>query len=149
MKYTLLIILFAFVSSFAQDESIKKMFEGKWKMDSDKSEIYEEWSIVNDNEIIGSSYIVKAGEKIISENIYIKKFAGYWTYIGIPEGQVPTLFTLIENTGSKFVFENIEHDYPQRVIYEFHNDSKLTAAIEGEINNELKRKEFHFTLIKD
>ena len=118
------------------------MFVGKWKMDSDNSEMYEEWKFVNDTELTATSYNVKNGESFISENIYLKKLTDYWTYIAIPKNQQPTLFTLIEYTDTRFVFENKEHDFPQRV-----NHGKLTALIEGEINSEFKRREFHFTRV--
>lgn len=149
MKFIILFLLLTFVTSFAQNDSIKKMFNGKWKMDDDKSEMYEEWKSVNDAELTATSYSVKNGESFIGENIYLKKLADYWTYIAIPKGQKPTLFTLIEFTDTKYVFENKEHDFPQRVIYEFHYGDKLTASIEGNINNEFRRREFKFTRTED
>jgi hypothetical protein len=149
MKFIIFFLLLAFATGFAQDDSIKKMFTGKWKMDSEKSEMYEEWTIVNDTELTATSYSVNNGESFISEHIYLKKIADYWAYIAVPKGQSPTMFTLLEFTDNKFIFENKEHDFPQRVIYEFNDNGKLTASIEGEINGELKRKEFHFTLVKN
>jgi hypothetical protein len=32
----------------------------------------------------------------------------------------------------KFIFENKEHDFPQKIIYHFVSESKLNASIEGE-----------------
>ena len=65
----------------------------------------------------------------------------------MPEGQNITLFALVEFTPKKFIFENLEHDFPQRITYEFHKDGKLTSSIEGTVNGENKRIEFSFTLV--
>lgn len=147
MKFVILSILCSYITCTAQDDSIKKMFPGKWKMDSEKSEIYEEWIIVSDNEFNATSYFIKDGDKFVGEQIYIKKFAEFWCYVAVPESQYPTLFTLTEYTGKKFIFENKEHDFPQRIIYEFSQGGKLSAAIEGEVEGEIKRKEFSFTRV--
>lgn len=147
MNKILLFILLFVTGISAQDESIKKLFPAKWKMDFDKADIYEEWSIVNDTELIGKSYSLENNEQKISETLYLKKFDDTWAYVAIPKNQIITLFRLIESSSNRFVFENKEHDFPQRIIYEFHEDGKLRASIEGEVNGELKRKEFSFTLL--
>lgn len=148
-NYIIIIFLFSSFVLIAQDNSFPYLFTGKWKMDFDKVEIYEEWILVNDNELVGKSYSLKEGVKSVSENLYLKKFADQWAYVAIPLGQTPTLFTLIEDTGKRFVFENKEHDFPQRIIYEFHKDGKLTAAIEGNKNGEFERREFSFSITKN
>ncbi|MBT8379070.1 MAG: hypothetical protein KJN64_07560 [Ignavibacteria bacterium] len=149
MKKFLLISLIISFDLFAQDESILTQFPGKWKMDFDKAEVYEEWEMQSKTELVGKSYSTKDGVQSISENFYLKKFADQWAYVAIPKNQDVTLFTLIEHTSKKFVFENKEHDFPQRIIYEFHKDGKLAAAIEGEVNDEIKRKEFLYELVED
>lgn len=147
---TYLIILISFsINLFAQDETIHKLFPGKWKMEIENAEVYEEWEMLSETELVGKSYNIKNEVQIISENLYFKKFADQWTYVAVPEGQSIALFALIEYSPKKFVFENKEHDFPQRIIYEFHKDGKLTAAIEGDVNGELKRKEFSFILVEE
>lgn len=146
MNKALFFILLFVTGISAQDESIQKLFPGKWKMDFDKADIYEEWSIINNTELIGKSYSLDNEIQEISETLYLKKFDDTWAYVAIPKNQIITLFRLIESSSNRFVFENKEHDFPQRIIYKFLEDGKLRASIEGEINGELKRKEFSFTL---
>ncbi len=143
MKIIILLLLITSVN-FAQDESITKLFPGKWKMETSVGEIYEEWSVANETELIGKSFDVENGEKEVSEILYIKKFGKQWAYVAVPAGQNITLFALVESLPKKFIFENKEHDYPQRIIYEFSSDDKLTATIEGMINGQFKRREFTF-----
>ena len=118
-------------------------------MDVENVEVYEEWQLVNENELIGISYSIEDGVKKITENLYLKKFADRWAYVAIPKNQNPTLFVLIEHSPKKFLFENKEHDFPQNISYEFHKDGRMTAAIQGEVNGEIKRKEFSFKIVEE
>ena len=145
---TYIIILIAFsINSYAQDDAIHKLFSGKWKMDIENTEIFEEWEMLSETELVAKSYSTINEEQIINEYLYLKKFAGQWAYVAIPKDQHITLFALIEHTPKKFVFENKEHDFPQRIIYEFHKDVKLTVTIEGYVNGELRRREFSYILV--
>ena len=134
--------------SYSQDASILQLFPGKWKMESSKAEVYEEWIVSSETELIGKSFSIEGSEEFVSEILYLKKFGEQWAYVAVPEGQNITLFAIVDYTPKKFVFENLEHDFPQRIIYEFHKDGKLTAAIEGTVNGESKRKEFSFRLVE-
>ncbi len=147
MKIFFVFVLFT-TSVLSQDDSIKKIFPGKWKMNSDKLEYYEEWKLINDSEIIGIGFSIEEGDTVLSENLYLKKFEATWAYIALPINQTITLFALTEFSESKFIFENKEHDYPQRIIYEFTADGKLNAAIEGMIDGELMRRDFGFVRIE-
>lgn len=149
MKILLVTILISITNLYAQDDAIEKLFPGKWKMEIENVKAYEEWQLVNENELIGTSYYLENGIKIINENLWIKKFADQWTYIAKPSNQNINLFALIEHSPKKFIFENKEHHFPHRISYEFHKDGKLTAVIEGNINGGLKRKEFSFILVEE
>ena len=96
----------------------------------------------------GVGFSIEEGDTVLSENLYLKKFEDTWAYIALPENQTITLFALTEYSESKFIFENNEHDYPQRIIYEFTADGKLNAATEGMIDGELMRRDFSFVRIE-
>ena len=147
MQTTLILLLFI-TNILAQDDSILKLFPGKWKMISDKIEYYEEWKLMNDNELTGVGFSIEEGDTVLSEELYVQKFAEQWSYVAIPVNQAITLFALTEYSESKFIFENKEHDYPQRIIYEFIADSNLNAATEGVIDGELMRRDFSFMRIE-
>lgn len=144
MKLVITIFLLSILSLNAQDEAILKLFPGKWKMESDKLEYYEEWKIVNDTELLGNGYDIENSNKKESETIYLKKFGTEWAYVAIPINQTITLFALTSFSGNKFIFENGEHDFPQRVIYEFVSDTQLNARVEGMIEGELMSRDFTF-----
>jgi hypothetical protein len=145
---TLILLLLFFLNILAQDDLITKLFPGIWKMNSDKIEYYEEWKIVNEYDLTGIGFSIEKGDTVLSEELYVQKFAEQWAYIAIPVNQAITLFALTEYSESKFIFENKEHDYPQRIIYEFTVDGQLNAATEGIIEGELMRREFNFIKIE-
>ncbi len=143
MKIVLAIVLVSIINLYAQDDSIRKLFPGKWKMDVENVEVYEEWQLVNENELIGTNYSLENGVKIINENLWIKKFADQWAYIAMPGNQNITLFALIEHSPKKIIFENKEHDFPQRISYEFHKDGKMTAVLKGMLMVKLSVRNSH------
>jgi len=137
-----------FSNILAQDDLITKLFPGIWKMISDKIEYYEEWRLINGSELIGIGFSIEEGDTVLSEELYVKKFADKWAYVAIPVNQTITLFALAEYSENKFIFENEEHDYPQKIIYEFTADGKLNAATEGLTEGELMRRDFNFIRIE-
>ena len=50
-------------------------------------------------------------------------------YLASPQGGAPTAFTLARLEGRQVTFENLEHDFPQRVVYR-RDGRVLTARVE-------------------
>lgn len=69
------------------------------------------------------------------------------TYIASPRGTGTTEFVLVNLDGRSVVFENLEHDFPQRIIYRRDGD-RLTARIEGEVNGTVKSREWTWDLVR-
>jgi hypothetical protein len=149
MKTLLLVILLFSFSVCAQNkiESFD-ILTGKWKLESSNFTLIEEWEKINDTVFAGISHIEENGEKNISEKLHILKLYDHIVYIAQPGNNLPTLFTLISSEGNKFVFENNEHDFPQRVVYHFISNDRLNAFIEGEEEGKMKREEFSFKRLK-
>lgn len=143
MKLFIILVIIS-INLFAQDDAILQSFPGKWKLEIEKGEVYEEWNMVNDTEIIGTSYYFENDEKKILEILYIKKFADQWAYVALPKGQPITLFALAEFTQDKYVFENLEHDFPQKLTYKFLSEDRIEVTIEGVEDGKEKRIEIGF-----
>jgi hypothetical protein len=56
---------------------------------------------------------------------------GAVAYFASPGGAIPTAFKLIEIGPQRAIFENPEHDFPQRVVYWMDEGGLLHARIEG------------------
>ena len=61
------------------------------------------------------------------------------TYIASPRGTGTTEFALASLDGQTVVFENLDHDFPQRIIYRREGE-RLIARIEGEVNGTLEAR---------
>ena len=51
-----------------------------------------------------------------------------------PRGQSSVSFRLVSSADAEAVFENLEHDFPKRIIYRRGDDGGLTARIEDDAN---------------
>lgn len=147
MKIILFVIILPFCI-FGQDEAIQKLFPGKWKMETPAGEVFEEWEVVSQTELQGMGYRLENDVKLVSKKIYLKKFADQWAFVALPELKNITLFALVEYSAEKFIFENKDHDFPQRIIYQFNYDNTLKASVEGIVNGQLRSKEFYYRLVE-
>jgi hypothetical protein len=76
------------------------------------------------------------------EILRIQKIGRFWTYIPIINKGKPVMFTLIESEPGVWIFENKEHDFPQRVVYSQKTDGSLFAWIEGEQKGQFMKDEY-------
>jgi hypothetical protein len=62
-------------------------------------------------------------------------------YVASPQGRGPAVFPLKEAVRGRAVFENLEHDFPQRIMYSLEDDG-LHARIEGLEDGKMKAREW-------
>jgi len=142
MKFkNLFIFLVIFpILNYAQTENFTWL-EGKWQVKTDKAEMYEVWQ-KDGRRLKGEGYSVKDGQKMLNETLYLENFDGQWAYIALPKGQIITLFRLIQADKNNYIFENKEHDFPQRIHYNFDGQKSIHVIVEG------SDKKFELTLVK-
>jgi hypothetical protein len=66
---------------------------------------------------------------------------GTLVFLPQPQGGERVSFPLKDSFGGRLTFENKEHDFPQRVIYEQKN-KELLASIEGTYKGKQEREEY-------
>ena len=113
-----------------------KPMSGCWarRDDSKKLLITEQWMTPAGTSILGMGRTVTEGKTMDWEFMRIEVQADGLVFIAKPRGnQDETSFKMIRSTADDIVFENNEHDFPQRVIYKF-SGAKLIGRIEG-MNN--------------
>lgn len=115
---------------------------GYWQGEVDGAQLTERWKRVDDHHMVGEGYVVAGPDTVVREVLRIQRIGAYWTYIPVINDGHPVLFTLIEAKKDKWVFENKEHDFPQRVIYTIQKDGSLLAWIEGEQEGEFVKEEY-------
>lgn len=78
----------------------------------------------------GSSQTIENGKTTFFEFSLVIEDAGKIIYRPFIKGVQSVDFTLTKLGPAEAVFENLSHDFPQRVIYRKGSDGKLTARIE-------------------
>jgi len=107
---------------------------GTWKMEG--KETYESW-VKSEGKIVGKSYKIKQGEKVLTETIEIFLKDGEIIYVATVldqnEGEGVS-FTLNTFEEGMFSFENLEHDFPKKIQYQLLDETKLFVSVLGKKN---------------
>jgi hypothetical protein len=86
---------------------------------------------------------VQADKLVEYEMVLIREQDGRLAYEAHPSGQPSAVFMSSTVSTREVVFENLEHDFPQRVGYKRNGDA-LMAWIEGTRNGQIRRIEFPY-----
>ena len=85
--------------------------------------------------MLGLNRVIRPGKRAFFEFLRIEERDGEIAYVAQPGGGASTSFRLVSVEGTTAVFENPDHDFPQRIIYRL-DDGKLCARIEGTVDGE-------------
>jgi hypothetical protein len=118
---------------------------GEWKSTGAKTTSFEVWKRVSDRTFEGESYYIKDGEKTVAEYLRIELFGSEIFYTSrVSHNKYPVPFKLVKAENKTFTFENVDHDFPQRIIYKLKEDGSLHARIEGQQNGKERGVDFFF-----
>jgi Domain of unknown function (DUF6265) len=130
-------ILLLSASVFAQNALDKvSWLAGCWGGEMDGGKYEECWTSPTANFMQGSGRMTKGAEILMREHITIEKEGGDLVMYVFSYGaklkpdQETVGFKLVKFSESELVFENPEHDYPQRIVYTKKKDGNLVARIE-------------------
>jgi len=102
-----------------------------WIISEDGITTNEHWEKISDSLIEGGSQTVKNGDTVFTEKLKIILKDGDIFYVAeVSHNNAPVFFKLTGALPDKAVFENPEHDFPQKITYELDNGN-LHAYIEG------------------
>jgi hypothetical protein len=111
--------------------------------------ISEQWMSPAGTSILGMGRTVKDGKTVDFEFVRIEIADKDVFYIAKPKANTAeTGFKLIASDERSATFENLEHDFPQRIIYRLEGTEKLFARIEGTTKGKLKGIDFPMTRVK-
>ena len=117
---------------------------GCWEMSVPQRTIEEHWLPPRGGTMLGMGRTVKDGRTVEYESIVIRIENGRLAYEAHPSGQASAVFLASQITEGMVVFENLAHDFPQRVGYEQRGDDALLAWVEGTQNGRARRTEFPY-----
>jgi len=133
----LLLILFSMALFKALSEEKKPAIEslfwlsGCWDNGDTLRHYEEQWMKPAGNSMLGMSRTVAKGKTSAYEFLRIQQQKnGDIFYVANPSGQPQDSFKLVKFGNRELIFENLAHDFPQRIIYRIQGDL-LVARIEG------------------
>ena len=94
--------------------------------------------------MLGLHRDVTPGEPAFFEFLRIAESGGDLVYYASPAGREATAFKMIEVGADRVVFENPEHDFPQRIGYQRDGNDELVVWIEGDADGETPRSEWRW-----
>jgi hypothetical protein len=120
-----------------------KWLSGCWASVDGEPGSGEQWMAPAGRSMFGISRTVRDGTTVAFEFMRIAEDEhGKVVFVALPSGQKPTTFELISLSENEVVFENPEHDFPQRVIYRLMPGNRLTGRIEGTVNGTARHVDF-------
>lgn len=122
--------------------------DGGWKMSLPDGVLTERWRTMSDTEMIGSSELIsEKGDTMFAEKIRIvlrNNILWYMPTIPNQNDGKEVAFKEKSVSATQIVFENMQHDYPQRIIYNKKSIKEMHARIEGSVSGIIKGEDFNF-----
>ncbi|HWH83373.1 MAG TPA: DUF6265 family protein [Burkholderiaceae bacterium] len=117
--------------------------QGCWAQRTPERIVEEQWMAPRAGTMLGMSRTVRGDKLVAHESVLLREHEGRFEYAVSPSGQAPTVFTSISVGANRVVFENPEHDFPQRVAYA-RDGSELRAWIEGTLKGQPRRVDYRY-----
>lgn len=103
----------------------------RWVSAEGETRSYEHWEKISDELFTGGSETINNGDTIFTEKLKIEKIDGEIFYIAdVKHNPAPVKFKMTSLNDYEAVFENPEHDFPQKITYRL-EEGILHATIEG------------------
>jgi hypothetical protein len=119
---------------------------GTWRMEKNGRVIDEQWMAPAAGVMLGMSRTIAKGRVSEHEFMQIREGpGGELFFVAQPSGQKEAAFQIKSLADSEVVFENPQHDFPQKIAYTRKADGSLLAVIEGVApDGQTKRVEFSY-----
>jgi antitoxin component YwqK of YwqJK toxin-antitoxin module len=151
--FTFGIVIVVLVSCSGPNSEIANMdwLDGKWTSKVQGNDVTESWKRTNDSTWTGKSEFIKDGELLFSEEMTISKHNNVFRFTSLSENQNEggsIQFIAKESSKNKVVFENLAHDFPQKIVYEKNHKDSILAYITGMLNGKKERIDFRMSRAK-
>src|SRR6478609_2094863 len=121
---------------------------GSWRMEKAGRVVEEQWMAPAGGVMLGMSRTIAKGRVVEHEFMQIREGpGGTLFFIAHPSGQKEAAYQLLGLEENGVIFENREHDFPQRILYSHQTDGSVLAAIEGPLGMDDKRKRIEFPYV--
>ena len=131
LRSVLIGMLFLATTASAADLNELEWLAGSWTLTKGERTIEEQWMKPVGGMMVGMGRTLRAGKTVEFEFLRIEQRGEDLVYIAQPNGAPPTEFKMVKITANEIVFENLQHDYPQQIIYTRNADGSVSARTEG------------------
>ena len=134
------------VKNYEQLNQLKWLL-GTWLHESPPEYSKESWIRENDSTYSAYSFTRVRQDTVFYESILLQQKAGNlsMTVADAPNNENAVTFILVSSNNGQFIFENKNHDFPQRIVYTNPVKDSIHAWIEGTVEGEMKQLHFHFS----
>ncbi|MBL7930370.1 MAG: hypothetical protein JNL60_00625 [Bacteroidia bacterium] len=118
---------------------------GRWENKSTDAFAMESWIKQDDSTFTGKSFVVIGKDTVSSEILRLEQKGNDVFYVPTVRNQnegLPVNFKLTGSDSNLLVFENPEHDFPQKITYHRISTDSMTAVISGTIEGNFKSEQF-------
>ncbi len=138
-----LLVFSAAASAAEPDITQLAWLSGCWKTGNAEPGSGEQWTLPAGGAMLGTSRVIRQGEMAEFEFMQVRTMDdGALVFIAQPSGSPPTMFPLKALDATGVTFENLEHDFPQRVMYSRAENGNLAARIEGMLNGVMESVDY-------
>jgi hypothetical protein len=116
---------------------------GDWEQETGGEIVRETWLPPAGGQMVGVGQTARAGQRSSYEFERIEAKDGVIAFTAVLEGQPPTSFPLLSAKDGEVIFENLTHDYPQRVIYR-RCGADLCARTEGTVGGKPQSEDWRY-----
>lgn len=120
---------------------------GHWGGTADGVQMEEVWLAPRGTAMLSLHRDVRPGGKTWFEFARIASTPDGIVFFAQPGGKPETPFKLVESTKQRVVFQNLEHDFPQRIIY-WRKGDQLCARVEGRVDGKDESEEWCWSKAK-
>ena len=122
--------------------------EGHWAGEKDGVSMEEHWTGPGGGALLGLHRDVRGGRLASWEFFRIDGTSEGTFYFASPRSAPPTPFKLVELGDKRVVFENKEHDFPQRILYWMDAKGGLHARVEGPQGGRTVSEEWEWSRVR-
>ncbi len=134
----------------AAQQDINKLgwLAGCWQDQNGEAGSLEAWMPPAGGAMLGMSRTIRQGRTAEFEFMQMRLMPdGVLAFVPQPSGRPPTVFKLLRIGEAEALFEDPEHDFPQRIGYARTEPDRLEARLEGTRNGKPLRITFSFARV--
>lgn len=146
MRHSILLVLLVFAHpGLAQEPALPHWLAGCWAAEGAETGSGEYWLEPAGDMMLGIGRTVREGRTVDHEFLSLHVDAdGRLVYTARPARQAETAFVAVTVTPDSAVFENPDHDFPQRIDYRLLPDGQLQVRIDGNRDGDYRAVDFAF-----